>query len=76
MGSITASIGLADVVDTTRAKSTVRFCGIADMHLVGDMVALVSALGETQAAIVGHDWRYGRVAFWFAAARHLARSGV
>ena len=25
-------------------------------HLVGDMVALVSALGETSAIIVGHDW--------------------
>jgi pimeloyl-ACP methyl ester carboxylesterase len=26
------------------------------MHLVGDLVGLVHALGETQAAIVGHDW--------------------
>lgn len=26
------------------------------LHLVGDMVALVQALGETQAVIVGHDW--------------------
>ena len=26
------------------------------LHLVGDMVALVGALGETQAVIVGHDW--------------------
>jgi len=25
-------------------------------HLVGDMVALVSALGESSAVIVGHDW--------------------
>lgn len=26
------------------------------LHLVGDMVALVEALGETQAVVVGHDW--------------------
>ena len=26
------------------------------LHMVGDMVALVAALGETQAVIVGHDW--------------------
>jgi len=26
------------------------------LHLVGDMVALVHALGETQAVVVGHDW--------------------
>ena len=26
------------------------------LHLVGDMVALVQALGETQAVVVGHDW--------------------
>ena len=26
------------------------------LHLVGDMVGLVKALGETQAVIVGHDW--------------------
>lgn len=26
------------------------------LHLVGDMVALVKALGESQAVIVGHDW--------------------
>src|SRR6059058_2382714 len=25
-------------------------------HLTGDMVGVVAALGETQAAIVGHDW--------------------
>jgi pimeloyl-ACP methyl ester carboxylesterase len=32
---------------------------------VGDMVALVSALGETQAVIVGHDW--GAPVAWHAA---------
>jgi pimeloyl-ACP methyl ester carboxylesterase len=26
------------------------------LHLVGDMVGLVKALGETQAVIIGHDW--------------------
>jgi pimeloyl-ACP methyl ester carboxylesterase len=26
------------------------------LHLVGDMVGLVQALGETQAVVVGHDW--------------------
>ncbi len=26
------------------------------LHLVGDMVELVSALGEKQAVIIGHDW--------------------
>lgn len=26
------------------------------LHLVGDMVQLVRALGETQAVVVGHDW--------------------
>jgi pimeloyl-ACP methyl ester carboxylesterase len=34
-------------------------------RLVGDMVALVSALGHTQAAIVGHDW--GAPVAWHAA---------
>ena len=34
-------------------------------HLVGDMVGLVAALGENQAAIVGHDW--GAPVAWNAA---------
>ena len=34
-------------------------------HTVGDMVALVAALGETRAAIVGHDW--GAPVAWHAA---------
>jgi pimeloyl-ACP methyl ester carboxylesterase len=34
-------------------------------HNVGDMVALVSALGEKRAAIVGHDW--GAPVAWHAA---------
>ncbi len=35
------------------------------MHLVGDMVALVTALGADQAVIVGHDW--GAPVAWHAA---------
>jgi pimeloyl-ACP methyl ester carboxylesterase len=35
------------------------------LHLVGDMVQLVKALGETQAVIVGHDW--GAAVAWHAA---------
>lgn len=35
------------------------------LHLVGDMVALVQALGESRAAIVGHDW--GAPVAWNAA---------
>lgn len=33
--------------------------------LVGDMVALVTALGETKAVIIGHDW--GAPVAWHAA---------
>ncbi len=36
-----------------------------EFHLVGDMVGLVSALGESRAAIVGHDW--GAPVAWSAA---------
>ena len=35
------------------------------LHVVGDMVALVAALGERQAVIVGHDW--GANIAWTAA---------
>ena len=35
------------------------------LHLVGDMVGLLGALGETSAAIVGHDW--GAPVAWHAA---------
>lgn len=35
------------------------------LHLVGDVVGLVSALGERQAVIVGHDW--GANVAWHAA---------
>jgi pimeloyl-ACP methyl ester carboxylesterase len=35
------------------------------MHLVGDIVGLVAALGEKEAIIVGHDW--GAIVAWAAA---------
>src|SRR5215467_15275964 len=35
------------------------------LHLVGDMVGLVGALGETSAVIAGHDW--GAPVAWHAA---------
>jgi pimeloyl-ACP methyl ester carboxylesterase len=35
------------------------------LHLVGDVVGLVAALGETHAIIVGHDW--GATVAWTAA---------
>jgi pimeloyl-ACP methyl ester carboxylesterase len=35
------------------------------LHHVGDMVALVQALGEQQAVVVGHDW--GAPTAWHAA---------
>jgi pimeloyl-ACP methyl ester carboxylesterase len=47
----------------TSAPSDIGAYSIFD--LVGDMVALVSALGENQAVIVGHDW--GAPVAWHAA---------
>ena len=35
------------------------------IHLVGDLVGLVAALGETSAILVGHDW--GATLTWAAA---------
>ena len=35
------------------------------MHLVGDVVGLIGALGERQAVVVGHDW--GANVAWYAA---------
>jgi pimeloyl-ACP methyl ester carboxylesterase len=35
------------------------------LHLTGDVVGLVEALGEAQAVIVGHDW--GAIVAWHAA---------
>jgi pimeloyl-ACP methyl ester carboxylesterase len=47
----------------TEAPAEVRAYSI--LHLVGDMVGLVEALGERRAAIVGHDW--GAPVAWTAA---------
>jgi pimeloyl-ACP methyl ester carboxylesterase len=35
------------------------------LHLIGDMVGLLDALGEQQAVIAGHDW--GAPVAWHAA---------
>jgi pimeloyl-ACP methyl ester carboxylesterase len=48
---------------STSAPADVNAYSIFDT--VGDMVALVAALGETRAAIVGHDW--GAPVAWHAA---------
>jgi pimeloyl-ACP methyl ester carboxylesterase len=47
----------------TEAPSDVA--SYTQLHLVGDMVELVHALGERQAVIVGHDW--GAAVAWNAA---------
>ena len=47
----------------TDAPSDVESYSI--LHLVGDVVGLVHALGETEAVIVGHDW--GATVAWMAA---------
>jgi epoxide hydrolase A/B len=47
----------------TEAPAAVASYGILD--IVGDMVGLVSVLGETRAVIVGHDW--GANIAWHAA---------
>src|SRR5881397_1503531 len=36
------------------------------LHLVGDVVGLIDALGETEAVLVGHDW--GAIVAWDVAA--------
>ena len=41
-------------------------------HNAGDMVALVAALGESRAAIVGHDW--GALIAWHCAMFRLTSS--
>ena len=47
----------------TEAPSNIH--DYTQFHLVGDVVGLVAALGEKQAAIVGHDW--GAPVAWNAA---------
>src|SRR4029077_5334733 len=46
------------------------------LHLVGDMVGLLDALGESSAVIAGHDW--GAPVAWRAALRrpHLSRAVI
>src|SRR6478609_8096508 len=46
----------------TSAPQSIESYSIFD--LVGDMVALVAALGETRAIIIGHDW--GAPVAWHA----------
>src|SRR3984957_2174904 len=47
----------------TEAPATISAYNILD--IVGDMVGLVSVLGESQAVVVGHDW--GANIAWHAA---------
>ena len=51
----------------TSAPADINAYSILD--LVGDMVALVKALGETQAIIIGHDW--GANVAWPVSYTHL-----
>jgi pimeloyl-ACP methyl ester carboxylesterase len=48
-----------------RSSAPADIAGYSIFDTVGDMVALVAALGETQAIIVGHDW--GAPVAWHAA---------
>ncbi|MGO4715366.1 alpha/beta fold hydrolase [Bradyrhizobium sp. 2TAF24] len=48
-----------------RTSAPVEIEAYTIFHLVGDMVALVAALGERQATIIGHDW--GAPVAWHAA---------
>ena len=45
-----------------RSSAPAAIADYAITDLVGDMVALVAALGETRAAVVGHDW--GAMVAW------------
>src|SRR4051794_28648242 len=48
-----------------RSSAPAEIDAYSIFHTVGDMVGLVSALGEKQAVIVGHDW--GAPVAWHAA---------
>jgi pimeloyl-ACP methyl ester carboxylesterase len=48
-----------------RSSAPAEIAAYSIFDTVGDMVALVAALGETQAIIVGHDW--GAPVAWHAA---------
>ena len=41
------------------------------VHLAGDMVGLLDALGEDQAIIIGHDW--GALVAWYSVLLHPSR---
>lgn len=43
------------------------------MHLVGDVLGLMDALGEEQAVVAGHDW--GAQVAWNAALMRPTGSG-
>ena len=64
-----ASAGFRAVAPDMRGYGGTDAPGAVDqytmLHLVGDMVGLVKALGESQAVIVGHDW--GAAVAWNAA---------
>jgi len=48
-----------------KSSAPLEVAAYTTLHNVGDMVALVSALGEQRALIVGHDW--GAPVAWHAA---------
>jgi pimeloyl-ACP methyl ester carboxylesterase len=48
-----------------RTEAPAKICAYNILDIVGDMVGLVSVLGESQAVIVGHDW--GANIAWHAA---------
>src|SRR3984893_6278765 len=48
-----------------RTEAPAKICAYSILAIVGDMVVLVSVLGESQAVIVGHDW--GANIAWHAA---------
>jgi pimeloyl-ACP methyl ester carboxylesterase len=64
-----AAAGFRTVVPDMRgygdSEAPADIAAYSVLHLVGDMVGLVAALGERQAVIVGHDW--GANVAWTAA---------
>lgn len=48
-----------------RSSAALDISAYSIFDIVGDMVALVSALGESEAVIIGHDW--GAPVAWYAA---------
>ena len=70
-----AEVGFHAVAADMRGYgSTEKPTNVADysiLHLVGDMVDLVRALGETSCVVVGHDW--GAPVVWSLAQQHPDR---